>query len=105
MKNLGSTGELDKYDFSIAIKIEHMLESEEWKYIQAYIAAQWEQILVDIMKSRTDQHFRTQQGIMKGFKMCWNIPYKIVERAKNINNEDDKDLEKQRDETRRAYAA
>ena len=75
---------LDENDKLMAIQIEAMLETPAWKYLQAYIAAQWEQIIDDASKSKSEPHWRSQQGKLRGFKLCWQIPYKIVERLKNV---------------------
>lgn len=95
---------LTDHDLSMAFQIESFLESEGGKYLLSYIALQWEKIIEDASKAKTEPNWRAQQGILKGFRMCWDIPFKIVKRSRDYTSDERRNEETEAKEAKEAYA-
>lgn len=74
--------QLDQVDLAMAAKIADFLESEAGRYLHSYQAAQWDRICEDAARAKAEPHWRAQQGRMHGYRLCWRIAHKLVERAR-----------------------
>ena len=86
------TIELTREEFEQASEVQKVLSSKAWPIISGMIEQQIQATLQAMEKARREDHWRYQQGILKGMRLIAQIPYKIVERAeearKSRNRED-----------------